>query len=202
MKKAEKSKTLSPDEQFKHRQLREIVLAALGVSVLIGGIMITPNFPIVMGSIISLIKEFKKKDIPSAKIKRVLKNLERKEIVSLQIKNGEIFVSLKNWLTPSTVKYSLKAILELKKMNKQWKGKWFLVMFDVPEIQRNKRIYLRKFLKYIGFYGYQKSVYIFPYECEKEIALIKKVVESAKYVSYIVAEKIENEQSAKTYFNL
>ena len=202
MKKAGKSKTLSPDEQFKHRQLREIVLAALGVSVLIGGIMITPNFPIVMGSIISFIKEFKKKDISATKVKRVLKNLEKKEILSLSIKGDEIYVQLKNWLTPSTVKYSLRGILELKRKRKRWNGKWFLVMFDVPEIQRNKRIYLRKFLKYIGFYGYQKSVYIFPYECEKEIGLLKQVVESAKYISYIVADKIENEQSTKTYFNL
>jgi len=190
------------EEKYKNKELRELVLTALGVTVLIGGIMVTPTFPIVMGSIISLIKEFRKKEVPVAKIIRVLKNLESKEIISLSVKDDEIYVTLKNWLTPSTVKYSLKGILELKKRKKQWNGKWFLAMFDVPEIQRNKRIYLRKFLKYIGFYAYQKSVYIFPYECEKEIALIKKVVESAKYMSYIIAEKIENEQSARKYFNL
>jgi len=192
----------SSENHYKHRQLREIVLAALGMSVLIGGIMITPNFPIILGSIISLIKDFKRKDIPVAKVKRVLKNLEKKEIIHLEIKGGEVYVYLKNWFTPSTVKYSLQAILDLKKRKKEWKGKWFLVMFDVPEIQRNKRIYLRNFLKYIGFYQYQKSVYLFPYECEKEIALVKKIVEGAKYMSYIIAEKIENEQAAKTYFNL
>lgn len=197
-----KSAGLLPEDHYKHRQLREIVLAALGMSVLVGGIMITPNFPIILSSIISLIKDFKRKDIPASKIKRVLKNLERKEIVNLEIKGEEVYVYLKNWFTPSTVKYSLRAILDLKKRKKQWKQKWFLVMFDVPEIQRNKRIYLRNFLKYIGFYPYQKSVYLFPYECEKEISLVRKIVEGTKYMSYIVAEKIDNEQAARTYFNL
>lgn len=190
------------ENHYKPRQLREIVLAALGMGVLVGGIMVTPNFPIIFASIIGLIKEFKRKDIPEIKIKRVLKNLEKKEIISLEIKGKDVYVHLKNWLSPSTVKYSLQAILDLKKRAKTWNGKWFLVMFDVPEIQRNKRIYLRNFLKYIGFYQYQKSVYLFPFECEKEIALVKKIVEGAKYMSYIVAEKIENEQAAKTYFDL
>ena len=77
-----------------------------------------------------------------------------------------------------------------------------MVFFDVPEIQRNKRDYLRKFLNKIGFYRYQKSVYIFPYECEEEINLIKKIVEGAKYMKYIIAEKIEDEDAIKTFFKL
>jgi CRISPR-associated endonuclease Cas2 len=77
-----------------------------------------------------------------------------------------------------------------------------MVFFDVPEIQRNKRNYLRDFLKKLGFYQYQKSVYIFPYECEKEVALIRKIVEGAKYMRYIIAEKIEEENKIKRYFGL
>lgn len=188
--------------KFKHGELREIVLAALGLSVLIGGTLVTPNFPIVLGSIISIIKEFKKKDIPEKKIKRVLQNLEKKEILSLEMKGNDIYVHLKNWLQPTIVKYSLREILELKKREKKWNGKWFMVMFDVPESQRNKRVYLRTFLKDIGFFQYQKSVYLFPYECEKEIGLIKKIIESGKYMSYIIAEKIENEKQAKIHFQL
>ena len=92
--------------------------------------------------------------------------------------------------------------MEYKKKKKQWNGKWFLVFFDVPEIQRNKRDYLRKFLIHLGFYQYQKSVYIFPYECEEEVKLIKKIIEGAKYMKYIIAEKIEEEETAKNYFNL
>jgi len=62
-------------------------------------------------------------------------------------------------------------------MNKKWDGKWFIVVFDVPEVERNKRNFLRKFLNEIGFFLYQQSVYVFPYECEEEIKLVKRIVE-------------------------
>lgn len=203
---AGKKKNSNPEKKdvaFKHGELREAVLSAVGLAILLGGtFLVTPNFPIIYTSIVGIIEELKKKKVAPAKIKRVLKNLENKEIIDLQEKDGKIYVKLKGAFTPVILKYSLQPLLELKKKKKKWDGKWFLVFFDIPEEQRNKRAYLRNFLKEIGFYPYQQSVYIFPYECEKEIALIKKIVEGAKYISYVIAEKIENEKSLKTYFGL
>jgi len=69
-----------------------------------------------------------------------------------------------------------------------------MVFFYVPEKQRKSRDYLRLLLKKIGFLQYQKSVYIFPYEYESEINYIKKIVDGGKYMSYVVAEKIEHEK--------
>ena len=190
-------------EEFKHGELRQKVIGAIGLGILLSGtFLVTPGFPIVFASIVGLIQDITKKEVPLSKIKRVLKNLEKKEIIYLEEKDGEVYVSLKGIFTPLTLKYSIQPLLELKRKEKKWNGKWFMVFFDVPEVQRNKRDYLRRYLKDIGFYSYQKSVYIFPYECEKEIQLIKKIVESAKYMSFIVAEKIENEDRIKTYFGL
>jgi CRISPR-associated endonuclease Cas2 len=136
------------------------------------------------------------------KVLRTLKNLEKKQIIYLEEKDDKVFVYLKDKNHPKIVEYSIKKLLDFKKKKKEWDKKWFLVFFDVPEIQKNKREYLRKFLKKIGFYQYQKSVYIFPYDCEKEVALIKKIVEGAKYMKYIVAERIEEEKKIKRYFGL
>jgi CRISPR-associated endonuclease Cas2 len=136
------------------------------------------------------------------KVLRVLKNLERRQIIALEEKDDKVFVYLKDKNNPKIIEYSIKKLLDFKKKKKKWDGRWFMVFFDVPEIQRNKRNYLRDFLKKLGFYQYQKSVYIFPYECEKEVALIRKIVEGAKYMRYIIAEKIEEENKIKRYFGL
>lgn len=189
-------------EKFKHGEVRDFVIATLTIGLLVGGILITPNFPIIFGTLAQLFQELKKKKIPEAKVKRVLKNLEKKEIIYLERRGSEVYVHLKDWLQPKVIKYSLKSILSEKSSNKKWSGKWFLVFFDVPEKQRNKRDYFRSFLREIGFYQYQQSVYVFPYECEKEISLLKKIVEGGKYISYVIAEKIENEKEAKIYFGL
>jgi len=43
-----------------------------------------------------------------------------------------------------------------------WDGKWRVVIFDIPEVERNKRLALRAELISLGFGKLQKSVYISP----------------------------------------
>ncbi len=188
--------------KYKKGEISKIILAALGIGVVLGGsALISPHFPIFIGSLLKLIEEVKGIKLSKVKIKRTLKILEKKQIIDLERKGNEIYVKVRDNWNIDIVKYSIKELLELKR-KKDWPGKWFLVIFDVPEEQRNKREYLRKLLKEIGFYQYQQSVYVFPYECEKEINLIKKIIEGGRYLSYIIAEKIEYEDKLKTYFNI
>ena len=190
------------EKKFKKGEIAKIILATLGIGALLGGtVLITPNFPIIIGSFIKLIEEIKGIKLPKTKVKRTLQQLEKRKILNLEIKNNEVYVEVKDLWNTEIIKYSIQSLLELKQKSK-WSGKWFLVIFDVPEVERNKRYYLRNFLKEIGFYQYQQSVYIFPFECEKEVVLIKKIIEGGKYLSYIVADKIEFEKKLKTYFHL
>lgn len=184
-------------------QLYWIILEIIGLTLVSGGgSPIRPTLPIAIEAIIKILKEARKLEIEEKRIKGTLDKLEKKEIIVLVEKDGEVFVHLKDKNNLAVLKYSIKAILEFKKKKKMWDGRWFLVFFDVPEIQRNKRNYLRNLLHKLGFYRYQKSVYLFPYECEKEIVLIKKIVEGAKYMKYIIAEKIEDEEQIKRHFRL
>lgn len=187
---------------FESGQLKNIVVTSIVLTTLVAGMAITPNFPIVMAALMKLIEKEEKGPVSKAKVKRVLKDLEKKKILKIEEKKGEAVVYIKNLFHASVVRYSLKTLLDLKLKEKKWGGKWILVIFDVPENQRNKRDYLRKFLKRVGFYAYQKSVYIFPYECEEEVSLIKKIVEGGKYIKYIVADKIDDEKGAKRHFQI
>lgn len=194
--------TQEKDVKFKKGEIAKIILATLGIGVVLGGTaFITPNFPIVLGGLIKLAEEIKGIRLPKNKVKRTLEKLERKKIINLERKDNEVYVTVKDKWHVELIKYSIASLLELKK-KKVWSKKWFLVIFDVPEEERNKRNYLRRFLKEIGFYPYQQSVYVYPFECEKEIELIKKIVEGGKYLNYIIAERIERENELKTFFNL
>lgn len=188
--------------KLKRGQLYWYILEIIGLTVLSGGNPLRPIIPMAIKEIIKTLKEVKHLNIEEAKIRKSLEKLESNEIIDLDEKDGKIFVRLKDKNNLTVIKYSTKALLDFKKKEKKWNKKWFLVFFDVPEIQKNKRNYLRRFLVYIGFHQYQKSIYIFPYECEKEIFLIKKIVEGAKYMRYIVAEKIEDEKTVKSFFKL
>ncbi|MEK7634184.1 MAG: CRISPR-associated endonuclease Cas2 [Patescibacteria group bacterium] len=188
--------------KLKRGQLYWYILEVIGLTLIAGGNPLRPTLSLSVKEIIKVLKELKNLNIEEKRIEKSLKSLEIKEIINLKEKDNKVFVYLKDKNNPTVIKYSIKALMDLKKKKKKWEGKWFLVFFDVPEVQRNKRDYLRNYLNKIGFYCYQKSVYVFPYECEKEIKLIKKIVEGAKYMKYIIAEKIEDEKRIKTFFNL
>lgn len=188
--------------KLKKGQLYWYILEVIGLTVLSGGNPLRPIIPLAISEIAKTIKEIKNLNVEEEKIKNSLKSLEKREIISLEEKNNNVFVKLKDQNNSLVIKYSIKALFDFKKKEKKWKGRWFFVFFDVPKIQNNKRDYLRSYLLKIGFIKYQQSVYIFPYECQKEVTLIKKVVEGAKYMKYIVAEKIEDEDKIKQYFGL
>lgn len=190
-------------EKFKPGELRKIIFAGLGIALVLGGsVILTPNFPIILGSLLKIVEEIKGEEVSSSKIRRALRRLEKRKIISLEQKGKEVEVRVLEKGKVEVLKYSIKRLLELRAKKKEWRGKWFLVIFDVPEEERNKRDYLRNFLKEIGFYPYQQSVYVYPYECEEEINLIKKIVEGGRYISYVVAERLEYEERVKKYFGL
>ncbi len=203
MSKNKEGGSANEEVNFKRRELREKVLAILALSGILGGVVVLgPNFPILLSAIVILFKKEHKQDIPIFKVRRVLKTLEKSKIISLEERDDEVYVRVVNRFDTNLIKYSIKTLLDLKNKEKKWHGKWYLVTFDIPEKERNKRDHLRRFLTKIGFYKYQKSVYAFPYECEKEVALLKQIVEGGKYINYVVAERIENEIPAKVYFGI
>lgn len=83
-----------------------------------------------------------------------------------------------------------------------WDKKWRVVMFDVPEKFKRTRDSLRMHFKSMGFYEFQKSVFVHPYPCAKEIMCLMEFYESKKYIRFIVATEIDNSRDLKKHFNL
>lgn len=84
----------------------------------------------------------------------------------------------------------------------QWDRKWRIVMFDVPEKFKRTRDALRMHFKSMGFYEFQKSVFVHPYSCAKEIEYIMEFYQARKYIRFIVATEIDNALEIKRHFHL
>jgi len=190
-------------KKLKRGQIYWEIIKLIGLAYLSGGgSIMRPVLPMLIEEIIRLLSQaWKNDEISEKKVVESLKKIEKRELIDLVWDKEKILVYIREKNKAKILKYSLKEVFESLKA-KKWVGKWYILFFDVPEIQRNKRDYLRSFLLRLGFYPYQKSVYIFPYECEKEINLIKKIVEGAAYAKYVVAEKIENEAEVKKFYHL
>lgn len=141
------------------------------------------------------------REINKQALKRAVKSLyESKLVVEKQNADGTITIIL-------TDKGKQKALTyDLEKMNikepKQWDKKWRVVLFDIPETKKKIREILRFHLKKLGFYEFQKSVFVHPYDCRDEINYLIEFYDIRKFVRYIVAESIDNELHLKEYFDL
>lgn len=83
-----------------------------------------------------------------------------------------------------------------------WDKKWRMVIFDVPEDEREARDALREHLACLGFYKLQQSVAVYPFDCKDEVDFIIELLDIRKYVRFIVAESIDNEPEVKRFFKL
>jgi len=85
---------------------------------------------------------------------------------------------------------------------KRWDGTWWMVMFDVPEKHKKSRDAFRFHLKRLGFFEYQKSVFITPYPCAKEIEYLREFWRIKPFVRIVLVDKLDNETHLKSHFKL
>jgi len=98
----------------------------------------------------------------------------------------------------------IKNILRNKKDKIKWDGKWRVIIFDIPEMSRKDRNFLRRELKWIGFKELQKSVWVYPYEIEKGLKLLLKLwkTEFRGDIRFLNVEKINEDRDLKSHFKL
>lgn len=83
-----------------------------------------------------------------------------------------------------------------------WDKRWRVVVFDIPEDERDARDALRGHLEDMGFFVLQRSVFVHPLDCKDEIDFLVELHDIRKYVRFMVVESIDNEPHLKKFFNL
>ncbi len=134
-------------------------------------------------------------------INKVVEGLRKKGLVKI-FKNNENEVCVR--LTQKGLAEIKEYELQQKTIKKpaKWDGKYRLVIFDIKEWKRFSRDSVRDWLEQLGFRRLQNSVWVYPYDCEEIVALIKTRFSVSGEVLYIIAEKIENDEWLKKEFDL
>ena len=132
--------------------------------------------------------------------KRSLSLLEKRKFVESTIKNGESYYSLTTQGRKRALQYQLK-LAKITPKGK-WDGLWYLVMFDVPEDKKMARRAVNLALKKLGCVQYQKSVFITPYPCKKEIDFVGEAFDIRDHIRVVTAKEVEGVESIKKAFKL
>lgn len=141
------------------------------------------------------------KEIDRNKLIRIVREFYRDRIVDYkENKEGAVEIVLTKDGRQKALKYQIDEI-KIRKPEK-WDGKWRMVAFDIPEKKKKAREALRDKLRDLGFRELQKSVFVFPYECEDEIDFIVEVFEIRPHVRFMRVDFFTNEEQFKIKFKL
>ena len=77
-----------------------------------------------------------------------------------------------------------------------------MIIFDIPEKKRVFRTAVRARLVQFGFFRLQDSVWVFPYDCEEIIAMLKTELSIGRELLYIVADAVEGDEVIRSHFSL
>lgn len=148
----------------------KIILKTLLAAGIVSGVALSPALIPALGVVLVEQKKAKyRRDARS--FVNTFYALRKKGLIEIEKKNGQIYVSLTKQGKKKAGKYQIDD-LKIKKP-KTWDKKWRIVIFDVSSNKKIVREALRGKLKDLEFYQLQKSVWIHPYDCLKEINLLK-----------------------------
>ena len=135
------------------------------------------------------------------RMKSVASRLAQKGLVRFVERGGRKYLEItdngRRVLEMEQQKMALRA-----RTKKQWDKRWRMIVFDIPEKYRKTRDRLRLTLRSLGFVQLQASVWVYPYDCEEVITLLKTDLRVGASVLYTIVEKIENDAGLKRYFEL
>lgn len=175
----------------KNKKIQSVILATIATTGLVATALVAPN---VIGALAKLGYLPHKRDEES--IKRARQRLVEKGL--LEYKGG--FFRITHSGEIELRKYEISIFKHRKP--KRWDKKWRVLIFDIPDKRKGLRDRVRKTLVAIGFTRLQDSVWVYPYNCEDLLALLKADFKIGKDLRYLIVESIENDQELKTIFGL
>ena len=169
--------------------LKKILLQTVMVSGVVAVSLIAPGVLVAMKKLGILPKNRQKESINSCRNKLI-----KSGYLKYQNDHLEITQKGENYLNREIIYENTK------NQKRKWDCKWRVLIFDIPERKKIIREQIRRTLISVGFMRLQDSVWIYPYDCEKLITLLKADLKIGKDVLYMIVEALEYDKPVRLYF--
>ncbi len=177
-------------KRAKRANLKKIILKTIAVAGVLGVGVVAPNVIGAMSKLGMLPLKRQKEFIHASRDRLIKQGLIVRERGFLRLtKMGE--KALRHLTLSEAVRRPL-----------HWDGKWRVLIFDIPEERKVLREKIRSFLLTVGFVHLQHSVWIYPYDCEDLVTLLKADLRVGKDVLYMIVDSLENDANLQKKFNL
>lgn len=178
------------------------ILSMLGAGIFIAAAFIMPGLPMALIPFLDAKRKREQnewKKFNQWRLKQILKRMYDQKLVEIsQTKDGSI-VKISNKGKKKLLKYNLE---EMTLDDRNWDGKWRIIIYDIFTSKKQERELFRKILKQMKFLKIQKSVYLTPFKCADEIEYLRQVCNVGKEVLILTVSGIEGEKAYREYFGL
>lgn len=178
------------------RYLRDALLASIAVSGVVLVASIAPNALAQLRYLPAM-----KRAQLRYRAKTTLGRLAAQGLIEFEKRDGKNYVHITSAGQKALALEQQKASLTEGK-KRRWDKRWRVVIFDISERRRRVRDRLRIIMRELGFARLQNSVWVYPYDCEDLVALLKADLKIGLAVLYMVVEHIENDKHLRAQFGL
>lgn len=141
------------------------------------------------------------REVDTYELYRNIRKLYESKLVSYaEHQDGSVSIVLTREGRKTALRYKLEEMVI--PTPPKWDSKWRIVLFDIPERQKQLRDTLRMRLRQLGLLELQKSVFVHPHECRNEIDFAIELYNARPYVRFVEATYIDNELHLKKKFKL
>jgi CRISPR-associated endonuclease Cas2 len=179
-------------EKTKKGEIAMMILAGIGIAGIVVVALAAPNA-------LQIIPGFQRKRYRKSSLDRSLAALLRRGFV--EMRRGKY-----GWRVELTEKGMQELFLYESRQKlfqrRRWNRKWHVLIFDISEKRRLTRDAIRKTLLQFGFYRLQDSVWVFPYDCERILELLRTKYRVRHDALYMRVDKIANDQELRRHFGL
>lgn len=183
--------------KIRNTKIQRAILSSICAAGLISVAMVVPN---AMKAMKAFDGGIRRKFNPKYAIKSAVDRLMEKGLVVFEKTNTGTFLRLTT-KGEKCLDYFERHDFKLKKP-KKWDGKWRIIIFDIKEKQKTLRDKVRLTLARIGFVRLQHSVWVYPYDCEDLMTLLKADFRIGKDMLYLIVDKIEYDSPIRKRFGL
>ncbi len=185
---------LSEDQTASLRRAGDIALAIIGTAGIIAIAAVAPNLLQIIPRLAddrNPRQKFSRKD-KIKKIENTFYYLKRSGLVHFSPTSKELLLSL----TDKGRQRFFQLELETLKISRpsHWDGRWWLVAADIPtRTHRAGADMLRKKLKRLGFYPFQRTLWLHPFDPRKEVEFLCRNYGIAEFVTLMEVSRLDKE---------
>lgn len=180
------------------RKLTKAILLVVAVGGLTVAALVAPNM---LQAFRPLIRATKRSNDERGRIRKALARLRARRLVTVEWKGDQAMLKITERGKVAIRQIEFEHLSIAKPV--RWDGAWRLVAFDIPERYAGGRHALRSKLAELGFFGMQRSVFVYPYPCHDEIDFLVDFFHLKPFVQYIeTADLDRREGSIRRHFGL